>query len=283
MSKIGLICEGGGTKAAYTAGVLECFLNEGIDFSYTAGISAGAMCLTGFISKQKDRLRVIGIDSTSQKEAVGLNPLLHEHSVFGINATYDFIEKNAPLDMPTFLNNPCELEMGLYNIENGKIEYYGKEDYDLEGKLLKASCALLMLTKSVEFNGKKYMDGGLVDMIPIDQALRKGCDKVIFISTKEANYVRKPAPKWQLWAASLMYRKQKHIRNDLSMRHENYQKQWQKVKEMEREGKAIILRPSCDMGITRYTHDKEKLTKWYELGVSDTLDRMEEIRQFFND
>ena len=36
-------------------------------------------------------------------------------------------------------------------------------------------------------------------------------------------------------------------------------------------GKAIILRPSMDMGISRYTTDKEKLNKWYDLGYSDIL------------
>ena len=40
--KIGLICEGGGTKAAYTAGVLQCFLDNNIELPYTVGISAGA-------------------------------------------------------------------------------------------------------------------------------------------------------------------------------------------------------------------------------------------------
>ena len=30
--KIGLICEGGGTKAAYTCGVLQCFLDYDIEF-----------------------------------------------------------------------------------------------------------------------------------------------------------------------------------------------------------------------------------------------------------
>ena len=33
--KIGLICEGGGTKAAYTCGVLQCFLDYDIEFPYT--------------------------------------------------------------------------------------------------------------------------------------------------------------------------------------------------------------------------------------------------------
>ena len=36
--KIGLVVEGGGTKAAYSAGVLKALLNEKIYLPYTVGI-----------------------------------------------------------------------------------------------------------------------------------------------------------------------------------------------------------------------------------------------------
>lgn len=283
MSKIGLICEGGGTKAAYTAGVLECFLDEGIQFPYCAGISAGAFCLLAFVSQQKDRLRVTGVDSTSRKEAVGLRPILKEKAVFGIQSTYEFVQEKAPLDFKTFKECDTELEMGLYNIENGKVEYFNKEMYTEDGKVVKAACSLLMLTHPVMINGKRYMDGGLIDMIPIEQALRNECDKVIFISTKEENYVRKPAPNWQLKLARRLYKNEPYIASDLSVRHENYQKQWKKVQDLEKEKKAFVLRPSCDMGITRYTTDHEKLGKWYDLGYQDTKNRIAEIRKFMEE
>ena len=45
IKNIGLICEGGGTKAAYSAGVLQCLLDCKIYLPYTAGISAGAEIL----------------------------------------------------------------------------------------------------------------------------------------------------------------------------------------------------------------------------------------------
>lgn len=282
MSKVGLICEGGGTKAAYTAGVLECFLDEGIFVPYCAGISAGAFCLLAYVSKQKDRLRVTGVESSTRKEAVGFYPMLHEKAIFGIQSTYDFVEKKAPLDVETFRKNECELEMGLYNIETGKVEYFNKAQYKEDGSVVKAACSLLMLTHPVVIDNKRYMDGGLVDMIPVEQALRQNCDKVIFISTKEENYVRKPAPSWQLKLAKRLYKKEPYIREDLSKRHINYQKQWEKVKELESQGKAIILRPSLDMGISRYTTDIEKLGKWYDLGYCDTKKRMAEIRSFMN-
>ena len=124
------------------------------------------------------------------------------------------------------------------------------------------------------------MDAGLVDMIPIEQSIRQGNEIHVFISTKEENYVPKPAPRWQLTLASLFYPGNKMVRENLKVRHLNYQKQWQKVKDLEKEGKAIVLRPSADYGVTRYTHDKELLGRWYDLGYQDTLDRLDTIKEF---
>lgn len=124
------------------------------------------------------------------------------------------------------------------------------------------------------------MDAGLVDMIPIEQSIRQGNTKHVFISTKEENYVRKPAPGWQIQLAKLMYPGNKKIRENLKIRHINYQKQWQIVKELEEQGNAIVLRPSADYGVTRYTHDKELLGRWFDLGYEDTKNRLDMIREF---
>lgn len=281
--RIGLLCEGGGTKGAYSSGVLQCFLDNNIEFPYCVGISAGAVSLVPYISKQRDRLRITGVDSACRKEAVGLYPLLHERAVFGIYSTYNYIEEKAPLDFDTFMKSPIEFEIGLYNCENGAIEYFDKSYHEKDDILIKAACALLLLTHPIKFNGGTYMDGGLIDMIPIEQSIRHGNVKHVFISTKEENYVRKAAPKWQQILAFFSYPRQKFVRDDLKVRHENYAKQWKIVQELEANGKALVLRPSRDMGVTRYTQDRDLLNKWFDLGYQDTLDRMEMILNFVNE
>lgn len=279
--KIGLICEGGGTKAAYTCGVLQCFLDNNIEFPYAVGISAGAEVLLPFVSKQRERLRISGVDAASDPKAIGISPIIHERGVFGINHVCKFIEDHAPLDYKTFMNNPTQLDIGVYNMDSNKVEYFGKNYFDpIEQRLMKASCSLFLLTRPVKFRKHMYMDAGLVDMIPIEQSIRQGMEKHVFISTKEENYVRKPAPNWQINLARLFYPGNKIIRENLRIRHENYQKQWGIVKKLEEEGNAIVLRPSKDYGVTRYTHDKELLGRWFDLGYQDTLQRLDKIREF---
>lgn len=280
-NKIGLICEGGGTKAAYTCGVLQCFLDEDIRFPYTVGISAGAEVLLPYVAKQKERLRITGVDAASDPKAMGIHPLIKEHGVFGIQHVCEYIEKHAPLDYRAFMENDVQLDIGVYNMDTNEIEYFSKEFFDPEKQLLmQASCSLFLLTRPLMFRGHKYMDAGLIDMIPIEQSIAQGMQKHVFISTKEENYVRKAAPWWQIQLARLFYPGNKAVRENLRVRHINYEKQWGIVKDLEKQGKALVLRPSADYHVTRYTQDKELLQKWFNLGYEDTKKRSDMIREF---
>ncbi len=284
MKKVGLICEGGGTKIAYSCGVLKCFLDHDITFPYTVGISAGAEVLLPFVSKQKDRLRITGVEAASNPKAIGMVPLFKEKGLFGIRLTCEFIENKAPLDYETFIKNETKLDVGLYNIEENKVEYFGKEYLDPnDQKLIIAACSLFILNRPVKFQGKMYMDAGLVDMIPIEQSIRQGMEKHIIISTKEEDFVRKPAGNYQVHLARMMYPGNKKIRENLKIRHINYAKQWKIVRKLEKEQKALILRPSADYGVTRYTHEAGLLGKWFDLGYEDTLQRLDTIKTFMNE
>ncbi len=279
VENIGLVVEGGGTKAAYSAGVLKCLLEHNIQIPYTVGISAGCEILTSYISNQVDRLEVTGIDAPCQKGVVGLRPYRREKSLYGIEATTQFIEERAPLDLEAFMNSPIQMDTGLYNLNTHKVEYFDKTHLNRDHTLIKASCALLLLAHPYEFEGQIYMDAGLVDMISIEQSIRKGNTKHIVLSTKEVGYQRKPAPKYQLALAKAVY-KDDAIVEDFRNRHIRYKEQWDKVDQLEKEGKALVLRPHQDLGITRYTTDPKKLGPWFQLGYDETLERMDEIRSF---
>lgn len=279
--KTGLVVEGGGTKIAYTGGVLRCFLEQGIDIPYCVGISAGAMMLLPYVSRQPGRLRLTGVDAASQKGLIGLKPIMEEGSLFALEKTAQFIQEKMPLDYETFFSSPTQLDIGVYDMKTRKTRYYGKEYVDASDDLLIASCSLLLLSKPKQFDGNTVIDAGLTDMIPVSQALKAGCEKVIVVSTKEEGYRRKKAPWWQLMGARLVYH-DRQITEDFRNRHIHYEEQWQIIHDLEKEGKALVLRPHQDYGITRYTTDREKLDAWFKLGYAETLERLGEIRAFLD-
>jgi predicted patatin/cPLA2 family phospholipase len=274
-----LVVEGGGTKIAYTGGVLKCFLEHNIDFPYCVGISAGSEVLLPYVSHQPNRLEVTCIDAAAQPGVVGVGNYFKEGSLFAIERVSDFIEEKAPLDMEVFQANPSKLEIGLYDLKTKEIIYYPKEYVDKKNDLVKSSCALLLLSKPHDFDGRKVIDAGLRDMIPIEQAMRAGYSKFLVVSTKEKGYRRKPAPWWQILLAKLVYR-DKDIVEDFRNRHLSYARQWDLIDQEEKEGRALVLRPGKDLGITRYTTDPVKLKAWFDLGYEETEARLDEIIAF---
>lgn len=279
MIQAGLVCEGGGTKAAYSAGALKCFLEHKIYVPYCVGISAGSEILLSYTSRQMYRMEVTGIEAPCQKGVVGLRPFLKERNIFGIEATNDFIEGKAPLDFKALKESTTTMEIGLYNMETHQVEYYDQSYVDPSQTLIKASCALLILCRPYTFRSTKYMDAGLIDMISIHQSIRHGNQKHIILSTKEEGYVRKPAPSYQLKLAKWLY-KDDQIVEDLKKRHERYNEQWDTIHALEKEGKALVLRPHKDLGVTRYTTDPKKLRPWFQLGYDETLERLDQIKEF---
>ena len=60
--RTGLVLEGGGMRAIFTVGVLDCFMDHDIWFPYTIGVSAGASNGISYASRQRGRSRFSNID-----------------------------------------------------------------------------------------------------------------------------------------------------------------------------------------------------------------------------
>ena len=58
----GLVLEGGGMRGVFTCGVLDSFMDHGIRFPYTIGVSAGACNGLSYMSGQRGRAKYSNID-----------------------------------------------------------------------------------------------------------------------------------------------------------------------------------------------------------------------------
>ena len=62
INKIGLVCEGGGQRIIFTAGILDFFLENNLHFPYVIGVSAGVSNTLSYVSRQIGRNRIVDID-----------------------------------------------------------------------------------------------------------------------------------------------------------------------------------------------------------------------------
>ena len=72
----GLVLEGGGMRGVFTCGVLDNFMDRGIRFPYTVGVSAGACNGLSYMSGQRGRAKYSNIDLLDKYRYIGLKKLL---------------------------------------------------------------------------------------------------------------------------------------------------------------------------------------------------------------
>lgn len=269
--KIGLVLEGGGMRGIYTVGVLDTLLNYNYLADYLIGVSAGASNGVSYISGQKDRAKRTIINYIGDKRYLSISNYIKTGSLFGMDFLFKEIpEKLEIFDHDAFFRCKCDYRVGVTNVETGKEEYYGKEALVKEDKniLLQASASIPMAAPIVNYKGKKYLDGGTADPIPIKKAFEDGCDKVIVVLTRDRNYKKKPTPAKPIY--SFVFKKYPKMVELLKMRHQIYNDTLDFIKEMEKEGKAFVIAPDKPIEIERFEKDKNRLLKIYSNAVRDT-------------
>ena len=157
MEKSGLIVEGGGMKCAYSAGILDAFLDDNVTFDYCMGVSAGAANTASYLAGQRGRNLRFYIEHVKDPRYISIKNLIKTGSLFGLQYIYGTLTNstgNDPLDYDALAANPSEFHFPATNAATGKAEYFSKEDLgrdDYRG--IMATCALPGFCKPISFHG----------------------------------------------------------------------------------------------------------------------------------
>lgn len=263
-------------RGTFTAGVLDCFLDNGISFPYTIGVSAGASNGLSYASKQRGRARTCNIDALVKYKYVGYRHLLKSGNLMD----YDFMFSELPCKIYPYdfeaYRNSGRFVIGATNCVTGEMEYFEKQP-DMQSLLnvCKASCSLPYICPTVEVGGVPMLDGGIVDSIPICRARKDGFVKNVVVLTRNRGY-RKSEKKLRLpW---FVYRKYPKLREALVARNSNYNKILEKIEEIEGDPGIIVIRPQKKLEVGRMEMNPVKLDKLYNEGYDCALQAVEKIR-----
>ena len=266
--KTGLVLEGGGMRGVYTVGVLDAFVKYNFMPDYLIGVSAGASNGVSFISQQKGRALRINTEYINDKRYLSLRNLITEGSLFGMDFLYDELPKTIdPFDYDTFFKNPCDFKVGVTDAATGKAVFFAKECLRDGSTVLKASSSIPLVSKAVEYKGKEYFDGGTSSPIPVKEALKDGCEKLIVVLTRDRKFI-KPALKCQS-ICSFVMRKYPAMVELLKRHHIVYRENQLEIEQLEKEGKAFVIAPKAPLAIDRFEKSKEKLLAVYDIGFAD--------------
>ncbi|MDU5803921.1 MAG: DUF6363 domain-containing protein [Fusobacterium periodonticum] len=279
--KIGLVLEGGGMRGLFSAGVLDALLElKELSVNGIVGVSSGALFGVNYVSKQKERAVRYNKKYADDKRYMGLHSWITTGNA--VNKDFAFYELPYKLDVfdnETFKKAKTDFYVVMTNVESGKPEYVLIEDAFAQMEYLRATSALPFASKIIEINGKKYLDGGISDSIPIDFCESLGYDKIIAVLTRpEGTYKEDKLG----FLYKLVYRKYPNLVNSLLNMATDYEKVLAKIKDLENKGKIFVVRPPEVLKIGRLEKNRDKIQKVYDTGLNTGLKELDNIVKYLN-
>lgn len=282
MYQAGLVLEGGGMKGVYTSGVLDFFLDKGIEFSSCYGVSAGACSLCSFLSKQRGRAYHVNVDYLDDKNYCSVYSLIKTGDLFGVDMCYHKIpDKLYPYDYEAYNKYQGTFYSVVTNIETGCPEYIPIKDMKRDIDAVRASASLPLVSRNVNYQGGLYLDGGISDAIPLRKSIQDGNTKNVVIMTKEIGYRRKPSTMASL--VKLRYRKYPKVYELMKNRHNSYNETLDFIADEVRKGTAFLIQPRKSSNVGRIEKDQSKLKALYEEGYAQAKECYEDLIKFLED
>lgn len=268
--KTALVLEGGAMRGIYTAGILDVFMENNIKFDGIIGVSAGALFGVNYLSNQIGRTIRYSKRFNGDKNYIGLLPLLKEGNIVSTDYAYQKVPRELDLfDDETFKKSDVPFWAVVTNVVTGQAEYVQIKSVFEQMDTIRASASMPLVSKPVEINGKKYLDGAVADSIPYEYMLSHGFDRAVVILTKAAGYFKQPVSPYLVNA---MYKKNYPIfAKRLVNRHVMYNDQVKHLFELEKKGIVDILQAEEDIKVSKLEKNPEKLENLYQVGRSDGL------------
>lgn len=265
-NKSSLILEGGGLRGVFTCGVLDNFMERGIKFPFTVGVSAGACNGLSYMSGQMKRAKYSNIDLLEKYDYVGIKYLFTQRNIMDFKLLFDkFPTEIIPYDYEAYASSQGRYVMVTTNCLTGEANYFEeKHSQKRIMDIVRSSSSLPFVCPMAQVDGIPMLDGGIADSIPVDFARKEGFTNNFVVLTRNRGYRKKPSGK--SIAAKLFYNRYPNLQKGIEARNDNYNRTLDFIEEMEEKGVITVLRPEKPLEVDRMEKDINKLNALYSEG-----------------
>lgn len=264
--KTGLIMEGGAMRGMFTCGVIDVMMEHGITYDGAIGVSAGAVFGCNYKSHQIGRPIRYNKKYCSDKRYVSWWSLFKTGDLYGADFCYHELPfKLDPWDQKAFEENPMEFYVTCTDVETGKPVYHlcgNGNDEDIQW--MRASASMPLLSKIVEIENLKLLDGGIGDSVPLRFFESIGYNRNVVILTQPLDYIKEKNQFLPL--ARVMLRKYPKMMEAMADRHIRYNETIANIRKKEEAGELFVIRPPEALQIGGMEKHPEELERVYQIG-----------------
>jgi rssA protein len=278
----GAMClEGGSLRGLFTAGVLDALLDNEVYIEYVNGVSAGSMNGMNYISRQRGRSKRINLKYLHDKRYISYKNMFKSRQIFNFDFLFDDISNKYDIfDWESFNDKAKKYEVVATDVITGESKFFDKNNCSDIISAVKASASMPVMSKMIDVEGRKYLDGGISTSIAYKRAFDVGYSKAIVVLTREEGYRKKPVNKINESIYKRYFKPLPNLVEKLMTVPERYNKMQEEMEELAKEGKLLIIRPQNKVTVQRLEHSSVKLEKLYNEGYEVGSKNIENIKDF---
>lgn len=280
--KKGLVLEGGGLRALFSAGVIDVMMENQITFDGIIGVSAGATFGSNYKSGQIGRALRYNIALKDDPRYISWRSFFKTGDLVGAEFSYHVMPTELDIfDYEAFRQNPMEFHIVCTDAETGEPVYKQLDIMDYEGlEWVRASASMPIVSKPVPLKGRKLLDGGIADSIPLKHFQELGYERNIVVLTQPKGFFKKRTKLMPLF--HLTMRKYPAIIKAMGRRHLMYNEQLRYLAEEEKKGNILLIYPEDSLPIGRTELNEEKMRKVYQMGRKAAEEQLLKIKDFLS-
>ena len=280
--KRGLVLEGGAMRGLFTSGIIDVMMDAGIEPDGLIGVSAGAAFGCNYKSRQKGRAIRYNKLFARDKRYCSWQSWLKTGNLYNAEFGYHIIPAKYDIfDDEAFDKNPMEFYVVCTDVETGKPIYKKLEKATpLTYDWIRASASMPLASRVVELEGKKVLDGGVADSIPLAFFESIGYERNVVILTQPDGYIKEHNRLMPLMRLGL--RKYPQMIEAMDKRHLMYNEEVEYVRQAEREGRCLVIRPQEKLPIGHISHDPEEMQRVYDIGIETGRKYLTNIKHFLS-
>ncbi len=260
-----LVVEGGAMRGIFSTGVLDAFLEKDFNpFNLCIGVSAGASNLASYLAGMYQRNYKVYTDYSVRPDFINWLKFIKGGHLVDLDWLWDITIKEIRLDLDKIINTDIEYLIGVTDVNSGNAVYLKPDQNNLEDMLKASSSIPVFYRKSVQLEENKFVDGALVDPIPVIEAYKRNAVNIMVLRSRPHSYTMKT--NWQNSLSKLYLRKYPKLTEAISNRPKKYQQALDFMRNPPSGVRIIEANPPSSFRTKRLTTDLEALKHDYGYG-----------------
>lgn len=262
---LGLVLEGGAMRGMFTAGVMDVLMRAHVEFDSMIGVSAGAALGCNYKSRQIGRALRYNKRFCADPRYVGVRSWITSGDLYNERFAYNVVPFQLdPFDERAFAANPMGFWCVATDVETGKPAYRSMPQR-MDMPFLRASASIPVASKPVPIDGRRYVDGGVSDAVPLGFFETQGFTRNVVVLTQPDSY--RKTPLGHMRAIRFAMRRTPRLLEAVERRPEVYNAEIDYVRSREKAGAALVIRPDASLNIGAMCRDPRELQRVYDEGV----------------